>query len=411
MRDAPLKDTLYDTLLEGVTDTEVAGTLGYREEPGAYTEAAGGLALERPIPDWRDVVSAAAYEFILKWETGGKAYFEGVIKGKPVWPGYTSGVTIGCGYDLGYHKPEEFTADWSARLPAAAMQRLSRGDGSTTLAFNMHTFRTFALTRRWRHSLTVGEQAQATRTERLLRQIGAGDLIIAVANAEPGADIRQPRTTASPTTGGWLINGRKTFGTGSPAADLLAVRVNPGAMPAHRIAVRVAFPYARAVHSGDPTDWSSPDRHQTVATRKAGEILWRRTLDDTHYSARLAWTCSRENLACRSDFVRSTTPFYSRTSAAPRPHPASQWASACSPTSMRSSRDTHLRIASRNCALAHATVGSATHDCALARRPRPSLAYPPLPPHPRNGPHTRPTRRRRRRHRDPAARRFAAERH
>ena len=75
-----------------------------------------------------------------------------------------------------------------------------------------------------------------------------------------------------------------------PTDDLLAVRVDPGAMPAHRIAVRIAFPYARAVHSGDPTDWTGPERHSTVATRTPNAIAWQRTLDATTYSARLAWT-------------------------------------------------------------------------------------------------------------------------
>lgn len=133
MKDTPLKDTLYENLIEGVTDAEIAETLGYREEPAAFEETTAGLAPERPIPDWPDVVSVAAYEFILKWETGGKAYFEGVIKGKPVWPGYSSGITIGCGYDLGYHQQPEVAADWSSRLPAAAMQRLNGVTGFRTV--------------------------------------------------------------------------------------------------------------------------------------------------------------------------------------------------------------------------------------------------------------------------------------
>jgi alkylation response protein AidB-like acyl-CoA dehydrogenase len=132
-----------------------------------------------------------------------------------------------------------------------AMQRLGRGDGSTTLAFNMHTFRTLALTRRWRQSLATGQQAQAAQTEQLLRQIGAGELFIAVTNAERGVVAGQTHTEATPTTGGWLINGTKTFGTGSPAADLLAVRMRyrtpAGAwrlgaalVPAHQPGVHIA---------------------------------------------------------------------------------------------------------------------------------------------------------------------------
>ncbi|SVE36252.1 uncharacterized protein METZ01_LOCUS489106, partial [marine metagenome] len=39
-----------------------------------------------------------------------------------------------------------------------------------------------------------------------------------------GANIRTSRTLATKVEGGWLFNGAKTFATGSPAADMLAVR-------------------------------------------------------------------------------------------------------------------------------------------------------------------------------------------
>jgi hypothetical protein len=49
-------------------------------------------------------------------ETGGLAYYERVIKERPVWPGYASGITIGCGYDLGHHHAQQFESDWAERL-------------------------------------------------------------------------------------------------------------------------------------------------------------------------------------------------------------------------------------------------------------------------------------------------------
>lgn len=42
------------------------------------------------------------------------------------WPGGASGVTIGRGYDLGYHTPEELLADWGGLLPKSVIDRLSR---------------------------------------------------------------------------------------------------------------------------------------------------------------------------------------------------------------------------------------------------------------------------------------------
>ena len=104
------------------------------------------------------------------------------------------------------------------------MNRLGRGDGSTALAFNMHMNRTLGLTRAWNSSRATGNEAREYRSAELLKRITSGDLIIAVANAEPGADIRTSSTEAKKTVGGWLLNGRKTFATGSPAAGALSIR-------------------------------------------------------------------------------------------------------------------------------------------------------------------------------------------
>jgi hypothetical protein len=75
-----------------------------------------------------------------------------------------------------------------------------------------------------------------------------------------------------------------------PDRDLLAVRVSPGAVPLDRLAVRLVFPAARAIHSGDPSDWTEPNRGTTAVVRwTPHEIEWRRTLDATTYSATMAW--------------------------------------------------------------------------------------------------------------------------
>jgi len=75
-----------------------------------------------------------------------------------------------------------------------------------------------------RNAIASGNQVRQKRSEELLRKIGAGQLIISVANSERGANIRTSRTLATKVEGGWLFNGTKTFATGSPAADVLAVR-------------------------------------------------------------------------------------------------------------------------------------------------------------------------------------------
>jgi len=88
----------------------------------------------------------------------------------------------------------------------------------------MHLSRTLGTARALRNAIASGNQARQNRAENLLKKIGAGELFIIVANSEPGADVRTSKTLATKTDGGWLFNGFKTFATGSPAADVLAVR-------------------------------------------------------------------------------------------------------------------------------------------------------------------------------------------
>lgn len=63
-------------------------------------------------------ISERAYDLIVEFETGGRAYYESPagINKRPCWPGGQSGVTIGCGYDLGYNTAQDFQLAWSGRL-------------------------------------------------------------------------------------------------------------------------------------------------------------------------------------------------------------------------------------------------------------------------------------------------------
>jgi len=111
-------------------DDEITEMLGYRESYAS--SVAGGLestALDKP---WQEVISEVAYQFVVRWETGGRAYYERVIRGRPIWPAFSSGITIGCGYDLGYHTLQELEVDWGTRIPRAAFGRLAPTIGFTT---------------------------------------------------------------------------------------------------------------------------------------------------------------------------------------------------------------------------------------------------------------------------------------
>ncbi|HEY0116036.1 MAG TPA: hypothetical protein VGB54_09975 [Allosphingosinicella sp.] len=100
-------------------DEELEALLAYRErgevaadESESSAEAASAMS-EAPIG-----ISERAKQLIIEYETGGKAYYEQKYKSRAVWPKGSSGITIGCGYDLGYVSEATFGSDWSALLAA-----------------------------------------------------------------------------------------------------------------------------------------------------------------------------------------------------------------------------------------------------------------------------------------------------
>lgn len=127
---------LSDQLLGSVTDDMIAEAAAFREEPVPSPEARSALESTTPPSDPKSTISPAGYQFIVRWETGGQAYYEKIIKGRPEWPGYSSGITIGCGWDLGYHSLPEFQTQWSTRLSATDSQRLAPTIGFRTVEPN-----------------------------------------------------------------------------------------------------------------------------------------------------------------------------------------------------------------------------------------------------------------------------------
>lgn len=127
---------LSEQLLEGVTDDAVTDAAGFLEEAIPELEAAPQLESTTLPTDWRSTISLPGYQFIVRWETGGKSYYENVIKGRPVWPGYSSGITIGCGWDLGYHSKLEFQSQWGTKLARADFDRLLPTVGFRTVEPN-----------------------------------------------------------------------------------------------------------------------------------------------------------------------------------------------------------------------------------------------------------------------------------
>lgn len=76
-----------------------------------------------------------------------------------------------------------------------------------------------------------------------------------------------------------------------PTRDLIGVRIESSELDAKWLAIRIAFPYGIATHTGDPSDWSHADLHRTdVADRERSSVSWHRTLDADDYWARAKWS-------------------------------------------------------------------------------------------------------------------------
>jgi alkylation response protein AidB-like acyl-CoA dehydrogenase len=103
------------------------------------------------------------------------------------------------------------------------INRIGRGDGSTAIATAMHVFSTWVLTRAWRAATAAGDAPQAERTASLLRQIAAGQVVQCSPQSEPGTDMLHPFVEATKIEAGWHLNGRKIFGTLSPAASHMII--------------------------------------------------------------------------------------------------------------------------------------------------------------------------------------------
>jgi alkylation response protein AidB-like acyl-CoA dehydrogenase len=103
-----------------------------------------------------------------------------------------------------------------------AVNRLGRADGSVAIAINMHFAVTAIVARLLRGARETGDDETVAGLEPFLQLLGTG--AVSMANAtEAGTDIRHPMTEVTPVAEGWRVDGRKTFGTLSPVADVMIV--------------------------------------------------------------------------------------------------------------------------------------------------------------------------------------------
>src|SRR6266436_7239186 len=95
-----------------------------------------------------------------------------------------------------------------------AQERLAMGCGATSLAINMH-FNVIGLL------VDLWDKYRTPQVEEKLRAIAGQRLVVGGSGSEPDNAIMlmKPRTLARRVDGGWIVNGRKIFGTQSIATD------------------------------------------------------------------------------------------------------------------------------------------------------------------------------------------------
>jgi alkylation response protein AidB-like acyl-CoA dehydrogenase len=103
-----------------------------------------------------------------------------------------------------------------------AINRLGRADGSSAIGINMHMASAIIGSRLYRGAVEAGDDERAGVLGFFLQMLAGG--VIAMAHAtEPGTDLSHPLTEVRIEGDTAVINGRKIFGTLSPAADLMVV--------------------------------------------------------------------------------------------------------------------------------------------------------------------------------------------
>jgi alkylation response protein AidB-like acyl-CoA dehydrogenase len=110
--------------------------------------------------------------------------------------------------------PEELGGLGATQAEAIpAIERLAQGDAATALAVNMHISPLGQWSAVWRRT-------KDPRLEEFLRAAARDELIWAAVTSEIGSPnlMTDARTTATAVEGGFLINGRKNFGTNTSVA-------------------------------------------------------------------------------------------------------------------------------------------------------------------------------------------------
>jgi GH24 family phage-related lysozyme (muramidase) len=116
----------FDSQLEQLASAASTESGLRRDQADRRAEAAAlpkDQFFTRALPSSRQI-SKRASALIISSEVSGIAQYEHRFR-RPTWPGGSSGVTIGIGYDLGFVGQRQFSADWTDYLDSGVCRELS----------------------------------------------------------------------------------------------------------------------------------------------------------------------------------------------------------------------------------------------------------------------------------------------
>jgi len=87
-------------------------------------EALLDVHLGEAEPVYSLICSKKGLEKIVSFEISSAAYYRRFLQ-HPSWPGGESGVTIGIGYDLGFHSASRIKKDWRGKIPDVDLAQLA----------------------------------------------------------------------------------------------------------------------------------------------------------------------------------------------------------------------------------------------------------------------------------------------
>jgi hypothetical protein len=116
-----------DVLQRFQQDPELA-TSSRRSESRAFEPTEPGLERFERGPKSKRRISDRAVELIIAAEVTNKETYNSKYS-SPVWPGLTSGITIGIGYDIGWVRQPDLVQDWKDYLDDQTIEVLSHATG------------------------------------------------------------------------------------------------------------------------------------------------------------------------------------------------------------------------------------------------------------------------------------------